>query len=87
MLEIYLLIVNLVTLVIWIMDKVRAQTHQRRIPEKTLYLLILLGGGIGALFGIAFIRHKSRHVWFWVAAIAGSLVSLYLLIRFGTLLG
>lgn len=79
MLPIYLLIINIVTVVVWVADKVKAKAGQRRIPERTLYGLIVIGGGIGALIGIAVVRHKSRHTSFWVAAIAGTAVVLYLL--------
>ena len=40
----------------------RAAAHpgRRRIPEISLLALISLGGSIGGLFGIYFLRHKRR---------------------------
>lgn len=35
-----------------------------RIPEKTLFLAVILGGGIGGTAGMFFFRHKTRHWYF-----------------------
>ena len=32
-----------------------------RIPEKVLFLSAALGGSIGAMLGMSFFRHKTRH--------------------------
>lgn len=42
-------------------DKRRAVRGGRRVPEKRLFLLALLGGGIGGVFGMYVFRHKTRH--------------------------
>lgn len=45
-------------------DKKQAQKRNRRVPEKNLWLLALLGGGIGAYAGMQFFRHKTRKTTF-----------------------
>ena len=50
------------------LDKYRAKTGKWRIPERTLFLLALLGGGIGAFLGMRVFRHKTRH-WQFVFGI------------------
>ena len=46
-------------------DKRRARRAAFRVPEKTLFLLALLGGAPGGLLGMALFRHKTRH-WTFV---------------------
>ena len=45
-------------------DKRLAQTHQRRIPEKHLFLLSILFGGIGGTIGMFKFHHKTKHWYF-----------------------
>lgn len=60
----YLAAVNLVTLALYGIDKVRARRGKWRIPEKTLLLLPLLGGSVGALAGMHLFHHKTQHWYF-----------------------
>ena len=49
----YLAAVNLVTFTVYGVDKAKARRGAWRVPEKTLFLLPLLGGSVGALLGQA----------------------------------
>lgn len=55
---------NLVVFILYAMDKHRARHGRWRIPERTLLLCGLLGGGIGAMLGMILLRHKTRHLRF-----------------------
>lgn len=57
----YLLIVNIAAFFLMGIDKKKAQTGAWRIPEKTLFLPAILGGGVGAIAGMQLFRHKTRH--------------------------
>lgn len=61
----YLAAVNLVTFTVYGVDKAKARRGAWRVPEKTLFLLPLLGGGVGALLGMLVFRHKTKH-WYFV---------------------
>ncbi len=56
----YLEAVNLLTLVVFGLDKHRARVHRERIPEAALLGLAALGGSIGALAGMYLFRHKTQ---------------------------
>lgn len=58
---IYLAIINIVTLIVYGADKLKAKRHQWRIPESTLILLAVIGGSIGALLGMKIWHHKTKH--------------------------
>jgi len=44
-----------------IVDKVRAERHEWRIPENKLLLLAAFGGASAMLLTMLIIRHKTRH--------------------------
>ena len=46
------------------LDKRRAILKKYRIPEKTLFLIALIGGSIGAILGMETFRHKTKHWYF-----------------------
>ena len=57
---IYLVAINLIGfLAMWI-DKRKAQKGSWRIQEKTLFMITLLGGGIGTISGMYTFRHKTQ---------------------------
>ena len=53
-------IVNAVTFLAFGLDKVRAESGQRRVREADLLALALVGGSLGAYAGRALFRHKTR---------------------------
>lgn len=61
---IFLLIINIITLITYGLDKWRAKKNKWRIPERTLILLAVIGGSIGALTGMYGFRHKTQHLKF-----------------------
>ena len=61
---IYLAVVNCLLFILMGVDKYKAIRGARRIPEATLFLAALLGGGLGGTFGMFSFRHKTRHLKF-----------------------
>ena len=70
----YLAAVNVVTFTVYGIDKGKARRGAWRIPEKTLFLLPLLGGSVGALLGMKVFRHKTKH-WYFVWGIPAILLA------------
>lgn len=62
---IYLLTINLLGISVMGIDKQKAKVHAWRIPEKTLFLVSLLGGSLGTWCGMYLFRHKTKH-WYFV---------------------
>ena len=62
---VYFLIVNVIGFFLMGIDKLRAKKQVWRVPEKTLFILALIGGSIGTNLGMFTFRHKTRH-WYFV---------------------
>lgn len=58
------------------LDKFRARRGARRISERTLQFLALLGGFAGGAAGIVLFRHKTRKKGFLAVFVAASLLSI-----------
>ncbi|MGN0362512.1 MAG: DUF1294 domain-containing protein [Bilifractor sp.] len=56
----YLLAINIISFILYGVDKRKAIRHKWRIPEATLLLFAFLGGAAGALLGMFFFHHKTR---------------------------
>lgn len=64
-LALYLIVINITTFAMMGVDKKRAKKHEWRIPEARLFGAAFLGGGPGAVLGMYFFRHKTKH-WYFV---------------------
>lgn len=58
---IYLVAINLITFIIYGIDKFKAKKNWWRIPEATLLILAAIGGSIGAWLGMKVWHHKTLH--------------------------
>ncbi len=65
-LAVYLIIINLIAIVITAHDKLAAIRQRRRVPEKTLMLISVLGGAPAMYLTMLVIRHKTRKPLFMI---------------------
>lgn len=79
-LAMYLVLINIITFLMYGMDKWKAKRNAWRISEKTLLLTALAGGSLGALGGMFFFRHKTKHTSFLI------LIPLFLMIHIALIL-
>lgn len=63
---IYLVIINFLGFIIMGIDKLKAKRGSRRIPENTLFMFTILGGGVGTILGMYIFRHKTKKKKFTV---------------------
>lgn len=60
MLIYYLLAVNVLTFIVYGVDKGKARRGRWRVPEATLMGLAALGGSVGAWLAMQLFRHKTQ---------------------------
>ena len=61
---IYLISINVIGFLIMWIDKRKAIKGSWRIPEKTLFIITAIGGGIGTIAGMYTFRHKTKKLNF-----------------------
>jgi uncharacterized membrane protein YsdA (DUF1294 family) len=62
----YLLLINIITLILYGIDKWKAKHNMWRIPEATLIILAAVGGSIGAFAAMKLFHHKTMHKKFYI---------------------
>ena len=76
------LMMNLIGLFIMGADKKRAQKHQYRISERSLWMVAIFGGAVGTTAGMQLYRHKTKHTSFKIGFPFLAGIELVLLIKF-----
>ena len=61
---VWLAAMNLAAFTAFGVDKSRARRDKWRVRERTLLLLAILGGSLGAILGMYLFHHKTRHWYF-----------------------
>ena len=56
-----LIVINIITFLVYGIDKWKAKQGSWRISEATLLILAVIGGSIGALIGMKVWHHKTMH--------------------------
>lgn len=80
---VWLVVVNVVTAAAYAYDKLAAPRGGRRVRERTLWLLCLAGGVVGAWIVFFAMRHKTQHRTFWAVQIIATVVWLIVLLVVG----
>jgi uncharacterized membrane protein YsdA (DUF1294 family) len=77
----WLIGINVVTAAMYAWDKSRSKVSgARRVRERTLWILCLAGGVVGAWIVFFGLRHKTRHRSFWVVQSVASVLWAVLLV-------
>ena len=63
---IYFILINIIGFLIMYIDKQKAKKGKWRIPEKTIFIITVLGGGIGTISGMYAFRHKTQKLHFTI---------------------
>ena len=81
----YFLIINLISIIITIVDKRKAEKHKWRIKESTLLIYSLLGGSVSMFITMRIIHHKTKTKKFMIgipAIFVGQLAVTFLVLKF-----
>lgn len=62
----YFVIINIIGFLVMYIDKQKAKKGKWRIPEKTIFIITVLGGGIGTISGMYVFRHKTQKLHFTI---------------------
>ena len=62
----YLIIINLITFIIFGIDKYKAIKDKWRVKEATLLGLSFIGGALGGMLGMYVFRHKTKKFYFFL---------------------
>ena len=81
-LTVYFIMINIFASLICIFDKISARYEGRRISEKTLMIISVIGGSIFMYFTMKIIRHKTKHKKFMIGLPLIILVQSALIITF-----
>lgn len=63
---IYLAVVNILTIIVFGVDKMNAKSNRQRVRIVTLLGLAFIGGSVGALIGMYVFHHKTKKAYFTV---------------------
>jgi uncharacterized membrane protein YsdA (DUF1294 family) len=72
----YLALINLITLIMFGMDKSKARQGNSRISEKSLFFASFIGGIWGGILGMMIFRHKTRKLNFKIVMFLILLINL-----------
>lgn len=62
----YLIGINIISFILYGLDKEFAKRKSYRISEYTLLVFSFFGGGIGSLIGMKVFHHKTSKLKFWI---------------------
>lgn len=80
-------VLGIIGLISMAVDKSKAKRGAWRIPEKVLFVIAFLGGGLGSLIGMYAFRHKTKHVSFVIGIPIGAIISVAVIYGAAYLIG
>lgn len=79
--NIYLIILNLISFISFGVDKYQAIKHKKRISEFHLITLTIFGGSIGTLLGMIIFKHKIRKQKFIITTLLSIIFHIFMYIK------
>lgn len=76
------IIMSLITLFLYKIDKRKAKKNKYRISEKTLLIMPWFLGSMGGILGLYLVRHKTKHFYFILNNILAFILQIFLFIKY-----
>ena len=62
----YIIVINVISVLTFSIDKSQSKNNKRRVPEKVLHILALMGGVFGIIVSMYLIHHKSSKWQYYI---------------------
>ena len=79
----YLVIINIISFILYGIDKYLAIKQKYRISEISLYIASIIGGCFMGIIGMKVFHHKTRKISFWIVNIISMILWIYIIIEGG----
>ena len=76
--NIYLLIINIISFLLMVLDKIQAIKKKHRISETSLLFISSIGGSLGTFLGMLTFRHKIKKIKFIILVPLFIILSIFL---------
>ncbi len=73
----YLICINLISFIVFFIDKEKAKRDKWRVKEKTMHTLSFIGGVFGSIAAMKLFHHKTKKRGFVIITIAALLFNIY----------
>lgn len=77
----YFVLINIISFLLYYIDKKKAIKHKYRIPEKILIMTSIMGGCFGSIFSMYLFHHKTKHLKFKILVPLFCLVWLFFIFK------
>ncbi len=75
----YLIGINVISFIMYGIDKYKAKKKKRRVSERTLFILSFLGGVVGSILGMFVFNHKLRKKYFYICNVLALILWIYII--------
>ena len=84
--NIYIVIINIISFIMYFIDKRLAIKHKYRIPEKVLILFSIFGGSLGSLLSMSLFHHKTKHLKFLITNLLSLCAWMYIIVKINNII-
>jgi len=77
----YLVIINIISFILYGLDKFLAIKKKFRISEISLFVVSIIGGCFMGIIGMKLFHHKTRKISFWIVNIISIILWIYIIIE------